>query len=153
MASAFSHAVAAAAIGTAFPRLPLTSRGLGIVWSIVPDVDVIGFQLGLQARWLLVVLPPSATLIHERHAIDIDLLYGSFRFDPGELPTLEPRLRPGLRSNITIDHDASFPTGLPRHPSVEVLRHSGFEFYSIKDFGFAIDRNRGMAFFWYSPPG
>lgn len=339
MASVFSHAVAAAAIGTAFPRsrLPLASRGLGIVWSIVPDVDVIGFQLGLPyeaplshrglthslafaalvataaawvqkapgasfrqssrvawwyffvvtashgvldamtdgglgvaffapfsnaryflpwrpiaaspvaiaaffstrglrilateiiwiwipaalfalavllirhgrrrpgtvvearpttiglvfgatlplvmcaglagvyvwaargaiqenryatyaetqtpaARWLSAVLPPSATLIHERHAIDIDVLHGSFRFDPSERPPLESRLRPGLRSNITIDHDASFPSSLPRRPSVEFLKRSGFEFYSNKDFGFAIDRNKGIGFFWYSPP-
>jgi hypothetical protein len=91
-------------------------------------------------------------LIHERHAIEIDLLYGSFRFDPGERPSLESRLRPGLRSNITIDHDSSFESSLPRRPSVELLQRSGFEFYSNKDFGFAIDRNKGIAFFWYSPP-
>jgi inner membrane protein len=105
-----------------------------------------------EARWLSAVLPPSATLIHERHAIEIDLLYGSFRFDPGERPSLESRLRPGLRSNITIDHDSSFESSLPRRPSVELLQRSGFEFYSNKDFGFAIDRNKGIAFFWYSPP-
>ena len=56
-----------------------------------------------EARWLALVLPPSATVIHERHAIDIDLLYGSFRFDPAERREFETMLAPGFRSNVRID--------------------------------------------------
>ena len=104
-----------------------------------------------EARWLSFLLPPSATLIHERHATDIDLLYGSFRFDPSERRHLESMLAPGLRSNIRIDQDASFPSVLPLRPTVELLRRSGFEVYSNKDFGFAIEWDKGIAFFWYSP--
>jgi inner membrane protein len=105
-----------------------------------------------EARWLAFLLPPSATLIHERHATDIDLLYGSFRFDPIDRRDLEPMLTPGFRSNVRIDQDASFPSALPQHPTVEFLRRSGFEVYSKKDFGLAIEWNKGIAFFWYSAP-
>jgi inner membrane protein len=104
-----------------------------------------------EAQWLSVILPPSATLIHERHAIDIDLLYGSFCFDPLERRAIEATLTPGFRSNVRIDQHASFPHGLPPRPSVEVLRHSGFAVYSKKDFGLAIEWQKGIAFFWYSP--
>jgi inner membrane protein len=104
-----------------------------------------------EAQWLSSVLPPSATLIHERHATEIDLLYGSFRFDPTERRHLESMLAPGFRSNVTIDQDASFTHALPRRPPVELLRRSGFEMYSNKDFGLAIEWSKGIAFFWYSP--
>jgi inner membrane protein len=104
-----------------------------------------------EALWLSSMLPPSATLIHERHATDIDLLYGSFRFDPIDRRDLESMLARGFRSNITIDQDASFMHPLPRRPTVELLRRSGFEMYSNKDFGLAIEWDNGTAFFWYSP--
>jgi len=104
-----------------------------------------------EARWLSFLLPPSATLIHERHAIDIDLLYGSFRFDPIERRDLESMLTTGFHSNVRIDQDASFPNVLPSRPTAELLRRSGFEAYSKKDFGLAIDWTKGIAFFWYSP--
>ena len=105
-----------------------------------------------EARWLALVLPPSATVIHERHAIDIDVLYGSFRFDPAERREFETMLAPGFSSNVQIDQDASFPNTLPLRPSAELLRRSGFELYSKKQFGLAIEWNKGVAFFWYSPP-
>jgi len=105
-----------------------------------------------EARWLSVILPPSATRIHERHAIEVDLLYGSFRFDPLERRDLERTLTPGFRSNVRIDQDASFRHRLPPRPTVEALRRSGFEVYSKKDFGLAIDWQKGIAFFWYSAP-
>ena len=49
MASAFSHAVAAAAIGTAFYRRGLPARfwALGAACAIVPDADVVGVALGI----------------------------------------------------------------------------------------------------------
>jgi len=49
MASVFSHAVAAAAIGTAFthPRLPLRAWLLGAACAVFPDVDVVGIPLGI----------------------------------------------------------------------------------------------------------
>jgi len=49
MASAFSHAVAAAAIGTVFSRRgwPVRCWVLGAACSILPDVDVIGVPLGI----------------------------------------------------------------------------------------------------------
>src|SRR5580704_16786627 len=50
MASAFSHAIAAASIGTAFwrPGGSIRLLALGVLFSIVPDVDVVGFSLGIQ---------------------------------------------------------------------------------------------------------
>jgi len=55
MASAFSHAVAAAAIGSAFYRRGLPARFwvLGAACAIVPDADVIGVALGVPFRSLL----------------------------------------------------------------------------------------------------
>ena len=55
MASGFSHAVAAAAIGTAFYRRGLPARFLvlGAACAIVPDADVIGVALGVPFRSLL----------------------------------------------------------------------------------------------------
>ena len=49
MASAFSHAVAALAIGTAFRRPEQATRFwlLGIAGAILPDVDATGFWLGV----------------------------------------------------------------------------------------------------------
>ena len=49
MASGFSHAVAAAAIGTAFYRRGLTAQFwvLGTACAILPDADVIGVPLGI----------------------------------------------------------------------------------------------------------
>lgn len=49
MASAFSHAVAGLAIGTAFRRPELSRRFwfLGAVGAVIPDLDGIGFWLGV----------------------------------------------------------------------------------------------------------
>ena len=49
MASAFSHAFVAAALGSAYARqhMPWHFWALSITCSILPDADVIGFALGL----------------------------------------------------------------------------------------------------------
>ena len=49
MASAFSHAVAALSIGTCFydPRVPRRVWAFAALCSTIPDVDVIGFRLGI----------------------------------------------------------------------------------------------------------
>ena len=49
MASAFSHAVAALSIGTCFyqPQIPKRVWIAGAVYSVAPDVDVIGFRFGV----------------------------------------------------------------------------------------------------------
>ena len=49
MASAISHAVAAAGIGAAFYRrsVPAPVWTAGIVCSVIPDIDVIGFRFGV----------------------------------------------------------------------------------------------------------
>lgn len=49
MASAFSHAVAALSIGTCFfyPRVPKRVWVFAAVCSAIPDLDVIGFRLGI----------------------------------------------------------------------------------------------------------
>src|SRR5438067_3116550 len=49
MATIFSHAVAAASLGTAFPR-PKPARFwiYGMMCSMIPDVDVIGFRFGIR---------------------------------------------------------------------------------------------------------
>ena len=55
MASAFSHAVAAGAIGAAFYRSGWPTRAwiLGAACAIAPDADVIGVALGVPFRSLL----------------------------------------------------------------------------------------------------
>ena len=49
MASAFSHAVAALSIGTCFYRPEITKRvwAAGVVCSVIPDLDAIGFRFGI----------------------------------------------------------------------------------------------------------
>lgn len=49
MASAFSHAVAALSIGTCFYRQQTPKRVwvAGVLCSVVPDLDVIGFRFGI----------------------------------------------------------------------------------------------------------
>jgi inner membrane protein len=49
MASPFSHAVAALSIGTCFyrPQIPKRVWLAGIVCSVIPDLDVIGFRFGI----------------------------------------------------------------------------------------------------------
>ena len=49
MASLVSHAVAALGIGTIFARAEIPKRvwGIGVVCSILPDVDVVGFRFGI----------------------------------------------------------------------------------------------------------
>jgi inner membrane protein len=49
MASAFSHAVAALSIGTCFyrPQIPKRLWVAGVVCSVTPDLDVIGFRFGI----------------------------------------------------------------------------------------------------------
>ena len=55
MPSAFSHAVAALAVGTAFfgRRAPARVWTLGAVCAALPDVDVIGFKFGIHYGDLL----------------------------------------------------------------------------------------------------
>src|SRR5205823_15125962 len=50
MASAISHAVAALSIGTCFyrPQIPKRVWVAGIVCSVLPDLDVIGFRFGIR---------------------------------------------------------------------------------------------------------
>ena len=48
MASAFSHAIVAVAMGRAFRNKELGWRELGAFCSVLPDLDVIGFPLGIQ---------------------------------------------------------------------------------------------------------
>ncbi len=50
MASAFSHAVVAIALGAAYPRKLITWSvlALGAVCAVVEDLDVIGFHFGIQ---------------------------------------------------------------------------------------------------------
>ena len=50
MASAFSHAIVALAMGKAFQNKELSWRELlvGALCSVVPDLDVIGFHFGIQ---------------------------------------------------------------------------------------------------------
>jgi len=49
MASAFTHAVAALAIGTAFPKPERPARFwlLGVAGATIPDLDVIGYAVGV----------------------------------------------------------------------------------------------------------
>jgi inner membrane protein len=49
MASPFSHAVAALSIGTCFyrPEIPKRVWVAGVLCSVVPDLDVIGFRFGI----------------------------------------------------------------------------------------------------------
>lgn len=49
MASIFSHAIAAVAIGKTFPKVVTTVKVLtvGAICSMLPDADVIGFKLGV----------------------------------------------------------------------------------------------------------
>jgi inner membrane protein len=49
MASVFSHAVAALGIGACFyqPRTPKRVWVVGVLCSVIPDVDVIGFRFGI----------------------------------------------------------------------------------------------------------
>jgi inner membrane protein len=55
MASAFSHAIVAASLGTPFwrPGISIRFLGLGMLFSVVPDADVVGFNLGIQYDDLL----------------------------------------------------------------------------------------------------
>jgi inner membrane protein len=55
MASAFSHAVVAGAIGTAFWQAGMPPRlwALGVLYSVAPDFDFIGFRLGIEYGDLL----------------------------------------------------------------------------------------------------
>jgi inner membrane protein len=50
MASAFSHAVAALSIGACFyrPEIPKRIWLAGVVCSVIPDLDVIGFRFGIR---------------------------------------------------------------------------------------------------------
>ena len=50
MASIFSHAVAALGIGACFytPRIPKRVWAIGALCSVVPDLDVVGFQFGIR---------------------------------------------------------------------------------------------------------
>jgi inner membrane protein len=49
MASVFSHAVAALSIGTCFyrPEVPRRVWVAGVLCSVIPDLDVIGFRFGI----------------------------------------------------------------------------------------------------------
>src|SRR6266849_4369970 len=55
VASAFTHAIAAGAIGAAFyrPGWPARAWILGVACAIAPDADVIGVALGVPFRSLL----------------------------------------------------------------------------------------------------
>ena len=108
-------------------------------------------QPSLARGWLPAGLPPSATQIHEWHDVDTNQSYGSFKFDAGERPRLESRLRLGLQGTVRIDRDPSFATAVPRDPSVAELRNAGFEFYGDGDFGLAIEWASGTAYFWGPP--
>lgn len=50
MASPFSHAVAALSIGTCFyrPQIPKSIWITGVICSVLPDLDVIGFRFGIR---------------------------------------------------------------------------------------------------------
>ena len=100
--------------------------------------------------WLPSALPRSATSIHEWHNLDINLCFGSFRFDPSERVAFESKLRHGLRLHIRIDRDPSFASPVQLDPSEEQLENSGFGFFSDGDFVFAINWDTGMAYFWNS---
>ncbi len=71
MASALSHATVALAIGACFPRaaLPRRALGLGVVLAVVPDLDAVGYWLGV---------PTSAWLGHRgfTHSIPFALALG-----------------------------------------------------------------------------
>ena len=49
LASAFSHAIAALSIGTCFyrPAIPKQVWAAGVLCSVIPDLDVIGFRFGI----------------------------------------------------------------------------------------------------------
>ena len=50
MASVFSHAVVALSIGTCFytPQIPKRVWAIGALCSVIPDLDVIGFEFGVR---------------------------------------------------------------------------------------------------------
>lgn len=50
MASAFSHAIAAVSIGTCFYQPHVSKRvwAAGVVCSVIPDLDIIGFRFGIR---------------------------------------------------------------------------------------------------------
>jgi hypothetical protein len=107
-------------------------------------------QASLARGWLPAGLPGSATQIHEWHDVDTNESYGSFKFDAGERPRLESRLRLGLQGTVRIDRDPSFSPTV-RDPSVAELRNAGFEFYADGDFGLAVEWASGTAYFWGPP--
>lgn len=105
----------------------------------------------LRRGWLPTALPKSASEIHEWHERDINVCFGSFRFDPREWSATRLALRRGLRRTIRIDRDPSFASVLPLDPSKEQLTRAGFEFYSGREFDFAISWKAGIAYYWNSP--
>lgn len=126
------------------------------IWLTQGEIQENRYATHIEAResldrgWLPTGLPRSATLIHEWHDLDTNRRFGSFRFDPKERSTLESTLRSGVPAAVRIDRNPSFASTVPRDPSEAELKNRGFEFYSDRDFGLAINWSIGIAYFWNS---
>jgi len=78
MASVFSHAIFAASMGTAFWRSTGSVRllALGALFSVVPDMDVVGFRFGVQYGDLL----GHRGITHSLAFAAVMATLGSFRY-------------------------------------------------------------------------
>jgi inner membrane protein len=85
VASVFSHAVAALGIGACFyrPRIPKRAWMIGVACSVLPDVDVLGFRLGIRYGDFWGHRGFTHSLLFAALAASVALVLGFWRAVPG----------------------------------------------------------------------
>jgi inner membrane protein len=90
MASALSHAAVALAAGTCFPRDELPRRAilLGVILAVLPDIDAVGYWLGVSTNALL----GHRGLTHSLPFAATVGTVAALVFSRGQIPTRDRRL-------------------------------------------------------------
>lgn len=148
MASALSHAAVALAAGTCFPRDELPRRAilLGVILAVLPDVDAVGYWLGV---------PTSALLGHRglTHSLLFAAALGTtaaLMFRPGGAPVRDRRLLVFFFILVIALHGVldGFTNGGPGIAFFSPLRNARYFFpfrpIEVSPIGFGVLNARGL---------
>jgi len=107
--------------------------------------------------WIPGELPESAVDLHERHDVDTNEVWGTFRFPPGEQVSIElPRVDENSVhvSSVRSPRASWWPESMTGTLDARYLESNGLELYSTpapSKFWIAIDQRRRQGFFWSTP--
>jgi len=106
--------------------------------------------------WVPKDIPASSYDLQEKHNIDVNWCYGSFRFPVADAEAWSAKIEVPTASGaetIPITPRKDWPHAIGRPVHAADLKRTGFELCVALPFSFAVDFQKGYAYYWRKAGG